>query len=497
MPAHVIVVDRKTDFIAEAPNRLILSVQDYIRTVPENGKGKRPQAPSRVINLCSDNSYLSLGYYCSLLAEARGQKVIPSVGVLLDLHWKRLYRAAFPDLNELVAKTYKQVPEDQTEDQNKRVFAVFFGRSDDPSLKDVARRIFDAFRCPLLSVEMRWRGAKWEIEAIRPIPLREVRPEQAPLLIEALNRYTHAAWRTPKANEPAKYAIALLHDPAEKMPPSNLRALKKFQQAGEAMGIDVEPITRKDFAKLSEYDALFIRETTAIDHHTYRFAKKAVAEGMPVIDDPASIMRCSNKVYLSELLQAHKIATPKTVICDRSRLKSLESELAYPMVLKIPDGAFSRGIHKANNPEELAAFAKGMLDDSDIILAQEFMVTAFDWRVGVLNREPIFVCQYFMAKNHWQVVKHSSDNGKDPIEGGFKAFRVEDAPKDVVDMAVNAANLIGNGLYGVDLKQTANGVFVIEVNDNPNLDAGIEDALLGDELYRMILREFVKRIESR
>ena len=39
-----------------------------------------------------------------------------------------------------------------------------------------------------------------------------------------------------------------------------------------------------------------------------------------------------------------------------------------------------------------------------------------------------------------------------------------------------AARCIGDGLYGVDLKETKDGVFVIEVNDNPNLDHGWEDS---------------------
>jgi hypothetical protein len=34
-----------------------------------------------------------------------------------------------------------------------------------------------------------------------------------------------------------------------------------------------------------------------------------------------------------------------------------------------------------------------------------------------------------------------------------------------------------------------------EVNDNPNLDAGVEDKVLGDGLYRAILAEMVARLE--
>ena len=102
------------------------------------------------------------------------------------------------------------------------------------------------------------------------------------------------------------------------------------------------------------------------------------------------------------------------------------------------------------------------------------MFTEYDWRVGVLNRQPLFVCQYKMAPRHWQVVRHGE--GGRVTEGGCKTLAVADAPKDVVETAIKAANLMGDGLYGVDLKQNERGVFVIEVNDNPNIDRGTEDA---------------------
>ncbi|KPX82796.1 Glutathione synthase/Ribosomal protein S6 modification enzyme -like protein [Pseudomonas savastanoi] len=65
----------------------------------------------------------------------------------------------------------------------------------------------------------------------------------------------------------------------------------------------------------------------------------------------------------------------------------------------------------------------------------------------------------------------------------------------MVELALKTANLIGDGLYGVDLKQSGDQVVVIEVNDNPNLDAGIEDAYLQDDLYSLVLEEFVRRLE--
>jgi glutathione synthase/RimK-type ligase-like ATP-grasp enzyme len=74
---------------------------------------------------------------------------------------------------------------------------------------------------------------------------------------------------------------------------------------------------------------------------------------------------------------------------------------------------------------------------------------------------------------------------------------VEVAPPKAVRVALKAANHIGNGLYGVDVKQSGDKFYVIEVNDNPNIDAGIEDAVLKDELYRRIMAVFLQRIEQR
>ena len=66
----------------------------------------------------------------------------------------------------------------------------------------------------------------------------------------------------------------------------------------------------------------------------------------------------------------------------------------------------------------------------------------------------------------------------------------------VVGMALKAARLIGDGLYGVDLKETPAGVRVIEVNDNPSLDAGVEDSVLGDALYDSVIASFIRRLEE-
>jgi glutathione synthase/RimK-type ligase-like ATP-grasp enzyme len=99
-----------------------------------------------------------------------------------------------------------------------------------------------------------------------------------------------------------------------------------------------------------------------------------------------------------------------------------------------------------------------------------------------------------MAPGHWQIIKHEPQR---MFEGRTEALSVGEAPSDVVKIAVQAANLMGDGFYGVDLKQVGNRYYVIEINDNPNVDAGNEDAALGDALYREVMGVFRKRIDAR
>jgi glutathione synthase/RimK-type ligase-like ATP-grasp enzyme len=487
MAEHVLLVEHRSDWKSHFPNLPVITARDYLN-LPEYSAKKQ----LRVINLCRSYRYLSIGYYCSLLAEARGHKVIPTVRTIQDLSRRSIYTLATEDLDSQVQRVLgrRKVSLQPTAYE----VTICFGHTEPKELKDIGRQIFEAFRCPLLKVEFRLQDS-WRIDEVKAIPVNSLSAAQEERFFKSLDGYLSQRWRQPRARQLFRYELAILHDPQEAMPPSNTQALRGFVAAGKALGVDVELITRRDYGRLAEYDALFIRETTQINHHTYRFAKKADSEGMVVIDDPDSILRCTNKVYLAELLAANRIPTPKTVIVRREGLDELEQEIPYPIVLKIPDGSFSRGVFKADNHAELRRIATRLFKDSDLILAQEFLYTEYDWRVTVLSRRPIFVCRYFMSKQHWQVVNH--DVRGQPREGGFETLRVEDAPPEVVRTAMRAANLIGDGLYGVDLKQTDKGVVVIEVNDNPSIDAGVEDKILKEDLYRTVIEDFVQRLDRR
>jgi glutathione synthase/RimK-type ligase-like ATP-grasp enzyme len=100
-----------------------------------------------------------------------------------------------------------------------------------------------------------------------------------------------------------------------------------------------------------------------------------------------------------------------------------------------------------------------------------------------------------MARGHWQIQKAVSASRR--LYGKSDGVAIDDAPPAVIDLAVRASDLIGDGLYGVDIKEVDGRVLVMEVNDNPNIDAGTEDAFLKDDLYNIIMQSFYDRLERR
>ncbi|NRR33222.1 RimK family protein [Oxalobacteraceae bacterium] len=485
----LLVLESLKDRPAQTPARYCMTAADYLAA------GARQLPPgSTVINLCRGYKYLSVGYYCSLLAEARGHRVYPSIKSINDLSRKAAYQLDTIELDlalnaALAGQSEHAMPAEFALD-------IFFGSTDYTLLSGLARGIFATFAAPLMRVEFE-RGEQWHISAIKMLSVSSLDARQQTLFAQALRGFKPDGRAPCGAPRKWRYHVAVLRDEREALPPSNQGALDKFVEAGRGMEVQVTLIDKTDYADLAKFDALFIRETTAIQHHTYLFAKKAESEGLVVIDDANSILRCTNKIYLADLLRLHDIPTPRSYVLQRDALGDiarLEAEIGYPMVMKVPDGAFSRGVTKAANREEFLRTAEELLKHSSLILVQEYLYTSFDWRIGILNRQVIFASQYFMSKGHWQVAKRDT-SGKAEF-GMSRAVALDAVPAEILQRASQAAGLIGDGLYGVDMKMCERGAVVIEVNDNPNIDAGNEDGVAGGELYRTILGELVRRVEQ-
>jgi glutathione synthase/RimK-type ligase-like ATP-grasp enzyme len=274
---------------------------------------------------------------------------------------------------------------------------------------------------------------------------------------------------------------------------AEFEALMRFRDAATELGHSADVLFRRELRKIPDYDAVLIRALTDPLNSSFVAARTAELHGKPVIDDSRSILVCCDKIHMYRRLLAAGVAIPRTVFVRKeevtaARGSSLFDELGRRIVLKAPNSSFSQHVEKVETPEEFAKVGERFLHRADRIVAQEFVESDFDWRVGVLGGEPLFAARYVIPEETFKILAI--------VDGKMRTCRVEavpvaEAPPHVVATAVAAADAVGKGLYGVDLKDVGGRAVVIEVNDNPTINAEEED-LFARDVYSRIVRRLLE-----
>ncbi|MBU0678446.1 MAG: RimK family protein [Verrucomicrobia bacterium] len=479
----LLIVSNPKNWPLEIPGVDVIQARRYL-TDPAFTK----ISPARVFNLCPSYRYQSIGYYVSLLAEARGHRPVPDVSTMRDLQSTGIIRLMSGSLEDMIQKNLASIQSDRF------VLSIYFGRNLARKYDSLSLKLFNQFRAPLLRASF-IKGAKWQLQNVSPISLSDVPDGHREFLVEAATEFFSGRRTRVRAKKEPRYYMGLLCGGSDPTPPSDERAIAQFIRAADKLGIEVDILSRDDISRLPEYDALFIRETTSVTDHTFRFARRAEAEGLVVIDDSESILKCTNKVFLAELMTRHKVRVPKTMIVHKDNMDIVPYEIGLPCILKQPDSSYSAGVVKVDTKEELFSETLRLLEKSELIIAQSFLPTPYDWRIGIVDGKPIYACKYFMASKHWQIIDRDGEGRV--REGKVETVPVEEVPEEVVRTALRAAGLIGRGLYGVDLKHHEDKTYVVEVNDNPSIDAGYEDRVVKEQLYSDIMECFLRRLEQK
>jgi glutathione synthase/RimK-type ligase-like ATP-grasp enzyme/ribosomal protein S18 acetylase RimI-like enzyme len=481
---NIVVIDNPKKYDLDFPGIKIISARDYLSL-----KLFRNSEKFNVLNLCSNYRAHSMGYYISLISSARNHRVIPSVMTVKDISNISIAQTLFEEIKDVFDEKLRTLKEQYFE------ITVILGKTPEKKYQELGKKLFSIFEIPFFHIVFKKKEC-WKIKKVSLLNIENAVNDYQDLFKEALSDYFEKKRYRKTRLKNYKYDLAILVNPEEKTPPSCEKALNNFKNAAEKTGFYTEFITKTDYRRLCEFDALFIRETTAIENHTYQIARHAYTEGLVVIDDPWSILLCSNKVYLSERLDRAGIKQPRSWLLTKRMLHtSIIESLPFPIVLKLPESSFSLGVFKVTSVEELKTRLSSLLLKSDLVIAQEYLETDYDWRIGVLDNQPLFACKYFMAHGHWQIYNWESKENPD-FAGMSEAVPINQVPSRILKAAVKSSSLIGNGLYGVDIKEINGCPVIIEINDNPNIDAGIEDQLLGEELYLRIMNSFYNRIEK-
>ncbi len=480
----IIVVNQPENWNLGIKNIEIISSKKYL-THSEYSTLKK----ARIFNLCKDYSYQSKGYYVSLLAEARGHLAIPTVKNIVDLGEPKLVKIVSDEFDDLIQSSLKNIKSQEF------TLSIYFGQNVAAKYRELSAIFFRHFQIPFLRVRFNYT-TKWNIRSIKAISESEIPKEHKESMRYFAEQYFgKKRYDTPRTTN-FDYDLAILVQPNDIAPPSNVKALKKFMELAEKMGFYTEIVGPKDLSQLSSFDALLIRQSTEVNNEAYAFARKAQQEGIALVDYPDAILKCCNKVFMAEALRNAGIPTPETVIVHKDNKQDVLEITGLPVVLKSPDSTFSFGVKKAETQEEYEKTVSEMLKESELVIAQKFSPSEYDWRIGVLDGEAFYACRYYMAKDHWQIYNWAAEE-KDDQDGNADCLPIEKVPAKILKNAVKAAKLMGKGLFGIDIKEVDGEALVIEINDNPNIDAGVEDAYYGDKVYTDILTALKDRLENK
>lgn len=267
-----------------------------------------------------------------------------------------------------------------------------------------------------------------------------------------------------------------------------LAALTNYRLAAFELGHQLDFLFRSELKYIGNYDAILIRALTDPLNTSYVVARMAEMKGLRVIDQSESIRICCDKVNMYKRLLLHNVPMPQTTFLDAKEVTKenaieLFEAFGIPLVLKAPNSSFSAYVEKVTSVDEFIKIGKKFLRRADRIIVQQYLPSKFDWRVVILDGKILSVVKYVFAQNTWRLMDRSEEGEESTVVG----INNDEADPKLLQIALKAAKAIGNSLYGVDIKEVDGEFYVIEVNDNPNIDAGCEDQF-SPSIYKNIVQ---------
>src|SRR5919106_6177410 len=170
---------------------------------------------------------------------------------------------------------------------------------------------------------------------------------------------------------------------------------------------------------------------------------------------------CGNKLRTSLILAKSKIPSPKTYFTfSAESFKELTNKLGFPLVLKPLVGSWGRGVFPIRN-EETVNIIMEMREENDSAFSRIYYVQE------MINRPPRDIrCIVAGDKVVASIYRYSAENEwRTNVARGGKA-EVAPITKELEDIALKAASVVGGGILGVDLMEDEKrGLLVHEVNN--------------------------------
>lgn len=276
----------------------------------------------------------------------------------------------------------------------------------------------------------------------------------------------------------AEHTIAFLSD--ERRPYSRVR----FQEEAKPLGLTISWLDPQHFDLLVDADEVktfyrsrpltppqaFVPRTGS---DTTMFARAIIRQmestpGVEVVNSSEAIMAARDKLLAHQLLAAGGVPFPKTVLARQPSdvAKMVRLVGGPPVILKLLSGTHGKGVMLGRALDEIQASLETVWALNQTLLIQEYVDHApgTDIRVLVVGGRVLGAMKRTAQLGRFRANVH---------QGAL----VEQYPltDDLEWLALQAAEVMGLDIAGVDLVESSNGYLVIEVNSAPGFQ-GFEKA---------------------
>lgn len=236
---------------------------------------------------------------------------------------------------------------------------------------------------------------------------------------------------------------------------------------------------------VDDYDAVIVRRVPGgtAEQVFYRMdALRRIEDmGVTVINPARGIEKAVDKYYTSALLEEAGINTPRTIVTESfSEAMRAFKELGGDVVVKPLFGSLGMGITRITNEDVAYRVFRALEMTKSVYYLQEFIPHGGkDIRVFIIGDQVVASMQ------------RVSDDWKTNISSGGKASPYTPSDK-AVEMSLKASEKLGLAYTGVDIIETEDESYVIELNSTPGweglqsvTDLDITEALIDHVMTKL------------
>ncbi|HET9452455.1 MAG TPA: RimK family alpha-L-glutamate ligase [Aggregicoccus sp.] len=236
--------------------------------------------------------------------------------------------------------------------------------------------------------------------------------------------------------------------------------------------------------KLSPCDVVIPRIAQSISNYGLAVVNQFALRGIPIVNSAEAIAQSRNKMRTLQLLSAHGIDIPATVMArDAGDLKEMVGLVGgVPVLVKLLQGQERHGVMVCESLQSLEAALEAILGLGHNLVVQQYVKkTGHDLRVLVIGGKAVASVQ-----RRPRVGRLSAT-----LNRGARLERITLSPAQR-EAAEGAARLVGLDVAAVDLLDVQGAPKVFEVNSSPSLPE--LEAATGMDLASLIVELAEQRV---